>query len=186
VDPAERALDQGQRQAFAFQRLGDVFAQAVAQQHHQHLRARVDAQTRLLEAHAVTVLQQILGREFAQHRLFHRQRQTRVAAFDRMADPIHFAGVEEQHLTGFGHGQVVADVAHVDAAIRKHQLGFVRALFFAHVPAQTGTIDVANGNGRRRQQRVDGEFGHARRFGGCDATVAGQRTCRGRGQWGRL
>jgi hypothetical protein len=62
-------------------------------------------------------------------------------------------------LVRFGYGLVIANVPHVYASVRKHQLRGRRALFGALMAAGTPAIRVPNGNGWRSQQRLNNKFG---------------------------
>ena len=62
----QRALHQGQGQAFRFQRLRRALAQAMPEQRHQRLGARIDARALMPERQRPAVAQQSLGRQFAQ------------------------------------------------------------------------------------------------------------------------
>jgi hypothetical protein len=76
-----------------------------------------------------------------------------------MADPITFAGVEEQDLIRLGDGLVAPQVPHVGAAIGKDELGGSGMLLRARVPAAALTAHIPNRDGRSGQERLNGEFG---------------------------
>ncbi len=78
-----------------------------------------------------------------------------------MAHPITFAGVEKQHLVCLGYGLVVPNMTHVDAAIRKNKFCRGCPLFRTLVSAPALAAHVPNRNGRRFQQKLNGDFGHA-------------------------
>src|SRR5580700_4135934 len=78
-----------------------------------------------------------------------------------MAHPITFVGVEKQHLVCLGYGLVVPNMAHVDTAIRKNKFGRGCPLFRTLVPAPALAVDVPNRNGRRFQQKLNGNFRYA-------------------------
>ena len=99
-------------------------------------------------------------RQFTQLRLVDDQRQTGIATRHGMADPVAFGGVEKQHLIRLGDGLIMAQVAHINAAIRKHQL-CGRALFRTLMRQPPWQYDVSDRNGWRFQQRSSGKFRHA-------------------------
>jgi hypothetical protein len=68
-----------------------------------------------------------------------------------VADPVAFAGVEEQNLIGLGYGLVTRKMADVEAAIRKHQFCGSRALFRTLVTAAATALNIPDDNGLRFQ-----------------------------------
>ena len=52
------------------------------------------------------------------------------------------------------------EMAHVDAAVREHQVGRTRAFLRALVLAVAAAIHVADGDSGRIEQWLDGELGH--------------------------
>ena len=86
-----------------------------------------------------------------QQRLTDGQRQAGIATRHGMADSVAFGGVEKQHLVGLGYGLILPQMAHIDAAIRKHQFCSRRELFRTLVPAAAPAVHVSNRNCRRVQ-----------------------------------
>ena len=109
-------------EAFGLERLGNALAQRVAQQCHEHLCARIDAQALPAETQQRPLVQQVVRHEFAQHGLVDDEREARIAAGQRMTDLVILTGVAQKHLARVGHRHVVANVAHVGPAIRKHEV----------------------------------------------------------------
>jgi hypothetical protein len=75
--------------------------------------------------------------------------------------PITFAGVEKQHLVRFGYLLITPKMPHVDAAIGKHKFCRGGTLFRTLVPAPALAVDVSDSNGRRFEQKLNGNIGHA-------------------------
>ena len=96
-----------------------------------------------------------------QQRFADLQRETGIAARHRMAYAIAFVYVEKQDLIRLGYSLVVTKVPHIDASIRKHQLGSGRVLFFALLPVAALATHVAYNNGWGLQQRLNGKFSQA-------------------------
>src|SRR6516162_10625032 len=94
---AERTPHEGQRECLRLERFRRTATQAVPQHCHECLRARVDAPTLLSESQdPAAAAHERLRHHLAQPRFFEREHETRIAAFDRMADAITFASIEEQ------------------------------------------------------------------------------------------
>jgi hypothetical protein len=60
-----------------------------------------------------------------------------------MADAVAFTGIEEKHMVPFSYGLVMPKVAHIDAAIWKHQFSDNR-IFFGTLLATTLAAYVTN------------------------------------------
>jgi hypothetical protein len=112
-------------------------------------------------------------RQFTQLGFADGQGQTGIATRHGVGDPVAFGGVEEQHLVCLGDGLVMPKMPHIDAAIRKHQLGGGRALFRARMRGAALAAHVPDRNGRRSQQILNGKLGH-----GCTSTSTGRRDWR--------
>jgi hypothetical protein len=118
----QRAAHQREDESLGFQRLGGAASQPMAQQRHQRLRSRIDAQPLRLESGGRSILEQRSRSELAQLLFPEGEREVRVAARNRMAHAVRLAGVEEQHLVRLRNGLVAAHMAHVHAAIGKHEM----------------------------------------------------------------
>lgn len=99
------------------------------------------------------------GRQLGQGFGFDPDRQRRITATDRMADPVGLDFVDEQNLAGVDDGVDAADVMNVDTAVREDQVGGRRALFVGEMPNVTWTHHVPDGGGIRRQDRRRRELG---------------------------
>src|SRR3569833_1475728 len=75
-----------------------------------------------------------------------------------MADAVTFAGIEEEHLIGFGHGLVLTDVADVGAAVGKDERSDARVLFSAAVAVSAAAVDVAYDVGGGIKEEFGGDF----------------------------
>jgi hypothetical protein len=153
-------LRQSQGQAFRFQRFRDLLPQAVPQQRHERLSPRIDPQALLSKRQRRAVAQKSAWRQFAQIRFADDQRQTGIATWYGVADPITFGGVEKQRLVRLGDGLVTTQPPHIDAAIRKHQLCVGRALFRALATGTALAVHIPDRYGRSFQQRLNGKFRH--------------------------
>jgi hypothetical protein len=151
---------QGQGQALCLQRFGDTLAQAVPEQRYQRLCPRIDAAALLPEGQRSAVAQKGAWRQLVQQRFGDGDVEAGIAACHGMADPVAFGRIEEQHLVGLGDGLVAAEMAHEDAAIRKHQMRGAGAFFGALMLAIALAAYIAHRDGRRLQQRLDGDLGH--------------------------
>jgi hypothetical protein len=95
-----------------------------------------------------------------QYGLANLERKTGIAAGYGMTHAVAFARVEKQHLISFGYRLVVAKMPHIDAPIWKYKLCRSRVLFFALPPMAAIAAHVADHDGWRCQQRLNGEFRH--------------------------
>src|SRR5262249_12069334 len=86
--------------------------------------------------------------------------QAGIAARDRVADAIALPGVVEQHLIGLGNGIVTAELAHIDATIGEHQMGFRGAFLVGLVATGARAHDVRHSYGRRAEQSLNREVFH--------------------------
>jgi hypothetical protein len=84
------------------------------------LSTRIEAQTLAAKSQRASLLQLVPGHEFAHPRLANRQRQTGVAAYDRVAYAVAFALVEEQYLVGLSDSIVIAEVTDIGTAVGEY------------------------------------------------------------------
>jgi hypothetical protein len=85
----------------------------------------------------------------------------RVAAADRVADPIALAAIEQDQLVCVGHGIVLSEMSNVSAAIGKDQMRCRGAFLGAAMPARSPAGNVPQSHLRGAQQDPDGELVHA-------------------------
>jgi uncharacterized protein YdhG (YjbR/CyaY superfamily) len=151
------ALRQGQGQAFGFKELGHIASQAVTEQGYEGLGAGIDAQPLRVKCGCRARREQRGGREFEEQFLADGQGEAGIAAANRMADAVALAGIEEQHLVGFGYGLIGAEMTDIGAAIGKDDLGGGGVFFRALLAAAAGAVDVADGDrgGLEQQLRRD-------------------------------
>jgi hypothetical protein len=136
--------------------------QTMAQQRHQRLGTRIDAQALAPERHLCAVMQQCLGRQLLQQRFVNAQRQRGVAARHRMTDPVALAGIEEQNLIGLGDSLIAPQMAGEDTAIRKHKFGGARAFLGALMAAISSAAHIAHRDAIGMQQGPGGKFRRGR------------------------
>ena len=79
-----------------------------------------------------------------------------------MADPVPFAFVEKENLTGFGHRLVAAKMPRENAPKWKHKLGAVGAFLGTMPAAAAAAADMPDRHARRLQQGLHSDF--RRRF----------------------
>jgi hypothetical protein len=75
-----------------------------------------------------------------------------------MAYAVAFSRVEKEDLVCLGNGLVVSQMAYVDTAIREDEFGTGGAFFRTLFTAGSLAVDVADSDGRRLQEVIDGEF----------------------------
>jgi hypothetical protein len=63
-------------------------------------------------------MQNVERRQFVQLGFLDNQRETAIAASDRMADSVTLMGIEKEHLVRFRHSLIMPNVAHVYTAIQ--------------------------------------------------------------------
>src|SRR5277367_4425278 len=126
-----------------------MLAQAVPQQSHEHLSARVNAQTLPPKSESRTVAERSRRRQFTQQGLAERQRHAGIATGHWVAHPVALGGVEKQHLIGLSYGLILTQMTHVDAAIRKYQFGRDRVLFPTVTGRAASAVHIPDRNGRR-------------------------------------
>ena len=158
----ERPLCKCQSETLRFQRPGGIAAQAMAQHRHERLCAGIDSKALRTKCQSCLVVEKSKWREFPQQRFGDGERQTRVATGDRVAHTIPFVGVEKEHLVRLGYGLVVPNMTDVDAAVREDKFCRGCPFFGTFVPAPALAAHVADGNGRRLEQKLNGDLG--RRF----------------------
>jgi hypothetical protein len=134
----------------------------VPEQRHECLSARIDAQALQAEAEFVALVQQWSRRQFTQQRFGQSQHQAGVAAGDRMADLIAFAGIEQQHMVRIGDRVVAADMPQVGSAVGEHQMRRRHALLCAAMPARTRAMHVSHRDRTRFEQEVYFKVRHFR------------------------
>jgi len=81
-----------------------------------------------------------------------------------VTDAVGFCRIEEEHLVGFGNGLVLSNMTYVGAAIGEDERCDPPMLFGAAVAACSPTVDVADGDCRRVEQKLGGDFGAGRGF----------------------
>ena len=69
-----------------------------------------------------------------------------------MTHAVAVAGIEEQHLIGFGHGLIATQMTHEHAAIREDEVGERGAFLSAQLAAAPVAARIANGDAARLQQ----------------------------------
>jgi hypothetical protein len=92
----------------------------VPQQCDQHLGPRVNSQARLAKQKVHAVAQNRSRRDLTQCRFADNHRQTGVATWHGMTDPVAFKSVEKKDLVCLGYGLILSGVPHVYATVRKH------------------------------------------------------------------
>src|ERR1700722_17506333 len=102
------------------------------------------------------------GRELPQERCRQAERQTGVAAGDRMTDLVPLAGVEEQYMIGVGDDLVASDVPQVHPAIGKYKVRRRGAFLYAAMTTFAGAAHVAQRNRVGAEQADDIELGCSR------------------------
>ncbi len=95
-----------------------------------------------------------MRRQLQQRRRADPDRKAGIAAFERMADPVGFAFVEEDDLVGLRHRLAAAQMMHVNPPIGEHQVSRGSAFLCALVPACARARDVPN------QKRAGDEISH--------------------------
>lgn len=150
--------DEGQCQAFGFQRLGNAVTQAVAQEGDEGLGSRVDAQALVREHGRGAGAEKAGRRHFEEQLRADGQGKAGVASGNGMADAIAFAGVEEEDLIGFGDGLIVAEVADPGSAIGEDELDGGGVFLGAATAVSAPAVHIAHANGGRSQEEIFGEF----------------------------
>src|SRR6185295_14599790 len=154
----ERTRDQRERQALGLERLDAAVAQRMLEQHHQRLRARIDAQMLHLESGRLECRKQIARRELRDHGLRETHHQAGVTARQRMADLVSLVLVEEQYVIGVGHRLVLADVPQIQAAEREHEVRVRGTFIGAAVAAGPAAIYIAHVHHAGVQKAIHREF----------------------------
>ena len=87
--------------------------------------------------------------------------QTGIATWNRMADLVALMRIEQQDLVALRDRIITPEMAHEDAAIGKDQMGRVRALLAAAMPALSGADDIAHQHDLAIEEIADRELRHA-------------------------